>query len=242
MLRAGFAGLLCIFLSAGVAHAASFQVFTDRALFDAALAARSLSVTTDAFATSRDSAETITFDSGVASSIVNNAGSGPLANSNRIAVAAGASDGVYQNQIDSRNLLDGRLDTSNQHVQWVFPASIFAFGADFDLGFNPNPGTIANGGLRLFGRFEGNDARQTVDIDQIANGFRGFVGVLADNSFRELAFSTVETNRFQFFSVRNLSFGTENPVSAVPIPAPALLLLTAIAGLFGTSRIGRRRS
>jgi len=127
------------------------------------------------------------------------------------------SGGVYNDRASNEV-----ADANNPLLSFTAPG-ILAFGADWDLGPN-DPGT----GLTFLITFA--DLSTTTIVNAITNplpaGFVGFFGIVSDmaiNSIRLL--EGTQSGNFETFTMDNVR------VSAVPIPAALPLFLSAIAAL-----------
>ncbi|MGF1500175.1 MAG: VPLPA-CTERM sorting domain-containing protein [Paracoccaceae bacterium] len=196
------------------AGAAPFQVFTDRAAWEAAVGGAT--ITEDGFDNDIADADSITFDSGVVST--NSGGT-------RFLVDNMIDDGIYENAVDGDGAQASLL------ITWTFPEAIFAFGADWD-------DTTNAGILTVTGNFDGM-GDETVNFGSVlGDPGEGFLGIVGMGDFTQIAFGTALATEGEIFDADNLVFAAA-PDGVIPLPAGLVLMLTGL-GAFGALRATRR--
>jgi len=197
-----------LLLSAQLASAASFTIFTDRTAFETAVGG---GLTTETF---------------------NSAGSevsfgGSSTTFGQLTLSADATSTDY-NRIDTPPVLgevDGNGTTAvnfftkaNNNAAISFDAPVMAFGADF---FNFNDDTLRTQ-ISVLGELFSPEV--TVDYSL------SFFGVISDQAFSSVLFSGLEND---VFGMDNVSFSSS--ISVVPLPAALPLMAGALAimGFFG---------
>jgi hypothetical protein len=209
---AALVGVALAGLTAGSTAQAATTVFTDRALWQAAVDAANGITTTDTFSTDIAPADTITLSSGIVS-----ANSLP----GRLFLDNGVGSGSYRNNVDGRAL------SASETITWTFPIPIFAFGADF---FSVTAGTA-----QITASFSGSSETFNLGGELGASPgttVSGFIGFLGTSTITSLVFSSAILEN-DFFRIDNASFAT-------PIPIPAALPLFA-TGVAAVAYAGRRK-
>jgi hypothetical protein len=195
--------------------ASAFTVFTNRALWQAAVDAITGSVTTtDTFNTNIVPAQSIVLSSGIVST---NSFPPDVTSTNSV------SGGRFL------NATDGDATASSATVTWTFPSAVRAFGANF---FGATAGR-----LTLTGDFDGT-GNQTLPVNSTIGGENGFLGVIGDANFGSIVFGNA-TNANDNFSIDNASFATVSAPTGVPEPSTVAGLLFSGVGLL-VARRGRR--
>lgn len=135
----------------------------------------------------------------------------------------------------------GRDDTFDNTIIFDFGRQVTAFGADF---FGAND-------IMISGMFDG-QSRSFLLGD--LRGDDGFVGLTSSTAFSTITFSTDAGGFLPFgnptvsiqaknFSLDNLALGDAvagDPMSPVPLPASALMLLTALGGVGAMRKLRQR--
>ncbi|MEM9639687.1 MAG: PEP-CTERM sorting domain-containing protein [Pseudomonadota bacterium] len=193
---------------AGSASAATFDVFTDRTLFEAALSGP---ITVETF-------DEITEDISFAGGSTTVGGLTIIADD----------DGFFGNSIIDAPPVLSEIDGNGTTALNIFTSSVFdaalefaspvlAAGADF---FNFNDGQL---------RTEISILGETFTPDITGAGTLSFLGIISDTPFSRVDFNGVNNDVFGIDNVTSAE--TVAPPSVVPVPATLPLLLAGIAGL-----------
>jgi hypothetical protein len=182
------AAALALSLAAIPKAGAGLLTFTDRAAWEAALGAATL--TEDPFDNDIASALSITLDSGVVSTLSDNVGLS--FNDNRVQF------GEYIGAVDGDN------DNSSESTTWEFPFPIFALGADFS---EAQPSR-----LQISADFDGTGL-QTFLVNNTIGGIDGFLGFISTGTFSQVIFSDASSTPDAFL-VDNLAFAAAVPEPA----------------------------
>jgi hypothetical protein len=207
--------LTTTFVLSSVSSAEAFTTFTDRAAWQTAVNAIAGSVTTtDTFSNDIASAQAIILDSGIVS-----------VNSFPPAVGFGdnsVSSGVFLNATNT-NALD-----ASATITWTFPASVFAFGADF---FGTNIG-----GLNLTGNFDGT-GNQSLTVNNTIGAESGFLGIIGSANFSSIVFGNSGSG-LDVFSIGDASFAS----IAAGVPEPGMITgLMFLGGGLVVRSLAKRR-
>ena len=207
-----------IFVLSGVLvamPAQALQIFTDRALWEAAVSG---TITTDPFDNPIAAAVVINLDSGIVSTGTNGTDTQNVDN------------GLYQAAINT----DGDAPSFFDSITWTFPSAVYAFGADWGE-------TATAEGLLLIGDFDGT-GNITINFftELVDNGGTGFLGIIGNVPFNMITFETGgipdSADFSEAFYVDNVAF-----VAATQIPEPATLALLGL-GLAGLGFARRRKA
>ena len=194
---------------------AAVAVFTDRAAFEAALAARGASGATDGFGTDVAADDTIALANGVTSA---NGGG----NRNDLLGDNSVSDGALVNAVGGASLLSSGFN------DLIVPAGTLAFGADFD-GVTQDLPTDAAASL-LLTVLSGGTTTTFVLADLI--GDAGFFGVILEDGTIDAVNLSNNQGARNAFSLDDLTVA-----AATPVPVPAAFGLFA----FGAAALTRLR-
>ncbi len=206
---------LALTLTCGYASAATLSVFTDRALFEAALSG---------------TVETEDFE-GPDADIPFGASSATIG---KLTISADDNGSGMYNKVDTPPVfpeVDGNgsnalniftLDGSNASIAFEDP--VFAFGADF-FNFNDD-----------FLRTQIGVLGEVISPPSTDDNTLSFFGILSDTAFSQIDFLALDND---VFGVDNVTTADAPSITAVPVPASFPLLLLGLGGLL---LIGRRRS
>ncbi len=200
-------------LLSGVSPVSAYTIYTNRTAWEAAITANpSYKITTDTFSNPISSAQSITLDSGIVSTnSIPPTLPNPPYNNNSVNVV---NPGVYDNATQAST-----GNSASNTITWQFPASVWAFGADF---FSTNTDR-----LTLIGNFDGT-GNQTLVINNTIGGPDGFLGIVGTAEFSSVVFSN-NTTTVDSFRIDNASFATKvpepNTVAAFAILGGSLLLI-----------------
>ncbi len=204
---------------AGTANA--FTVYTNQANYDAALTAAGLTTTlTETFPNriqASNTGDSITFDSGIISSIINSS------NTNQNRVNGGAEE--FQGNL--------RDDPTNREITWTLPTMVDAFSLRIQ-------GASQGQNLAIRGLFNGSGGgEQTENLsDLFGNASYQFLGIVGMGTFDSFTFFDASpgsgSNAFNF-KVDDFSAATPSPTT---VPTPALL--PGLIG-FGMSIVRKRK-
>lgn len=171
----------------------AFSVFSTQADYDAALnTARLRTALSDPFDNKIDGDSTITFDSGVTSTLQNYGGGN-------------------DNRVGSKEYFGSAGRASGRETTWDFPFAINAFSFDIQG---------SNSGLAIKGLFDGSDqGSKTVVFDTVGDPNSGykFFGLIGDSTFNSFTFfdSTITTKP----NPNDFNFKVDDLTAAVPTPA-----------------------
>ncbi|MEL6207291.1 MAG: VPLPA-CTERM sorting domain-containing protein [Pseudomonadota bacterium] len=199
-----------LFASAGQAVAVTVTSLGD---FNAAIAGASTS--TETFDNDIPGGVSITFENGTTSTL--SGGSLQFA-----AFGNAVTGGVFQ------SVVDGDGNSRPLLLTLDFGAPVIGFGADFTSGVSLGVQVGDNGGIE----FSVDDGVTFFDLTDALGASEGFLGVVDPMA----PFQTVQFRSSSVFS-REGSFGIDNlvlahsDIAAVPVPASALLLASALGGL-----------
>jgi len=195
---------LAFFVLSCNAHATTTTVVTSLADFTAAVAGTT--ITTETFDNEIASAVSITFDTGVTSTLAG----GDLVDAinfgdNRV------DSGVYRGGVDGGGAVAALTTTFD------FTTPIVGFGGDF--GAISRLDVSIDGGTTFFDLFT-----ETGEVN-------GFFGLVSTTAFSSVQFSTQNSTSFEGFRIDNLVFA-----APVPVPAAVWLMGSALMGLVGVAR------
>jgi hypothetical protein len=198
-------------IAAGSAEA--FTVYTNRSAWEAAVG----SITTETFSTNIANASTITFANGIQST-----GIGGFEEN---AVEAG----TYSARVDT----SGEFPEDFNQIQWLFPAPVVAFGADWFT-------TATGSGLTVSGNFDGTGTQTISFRSTLGSPGDGFLGIVGSTPFTQVLFAeeTATSNNIveEVFQVDNLSTAT----TAAAVPEPTTMAGLGLASL-GLAAIRRKQ-
>jgi hypothetical protein len=199
-------------LSLPIRQADAVQIFTDRTQWEAAVTALGGSLTKDPFENDIASALSITFDSGVVSTLSDP--SGLDFSDNRV------EGGAYHSAVEGDSGYASRL------ITWEFPFPIFAVGMDFF--------EVTADRLQIDANFDGTGVQQ-FEVFSSIGGKNGFLGFIGTSAFSDLIFSD-SISLTDAFGGRNLAFAA----AVAAVPEPASFFLTGV-GLIAMSLLRIRR-
>lgn len=192
---------------AASASASTVTFFTDKASFDAATTG--VTFTTDDFSTDIAAAESITFSSGVTSTL----------RGGDITIAVTFGD----NQVGSSrysSVTDGGGSFGAETIDWLFPSAVTAIAFDYS--------DVDLGGLNIQ---VGGVTRDVVNSG-ISTFQDGFLGLVSTTALTSLTFGNSGSSSPDLFQLDNLQFGAAaSDPSVIPLPAALPLLLAGLGGL-----------
>ena len=212
-----------VLLTIVTSSANGFEVFTDRAAWESALAGTPIQ--TEHFDTTGNipNMPTITFAGGIVSEGV----SGVATN----LVVSDSLQSAYFGQIDTDG--DDPFTDYHDEIIWTFPEAIFAFGGDFTGEDVPET-------IQIYGNYDGS-GEVFVDLgDELPNFGIGFLGIIGETQFDSITYRS----RVDGFQTRLAqSFTVDAFATAVPSPcACRLLSVGAILVSLGLRRPAARHA
>ena len=206
---------LAAFAVLGPAQDARAALITVTSLTDFNAAIGAAPTTVDPFGTDITGGLSITFDSGVVSTLSGGLLTGAAQDNQVIG-------GQFVGEVDGDGM-DAPLV-----MTWTFPVSVIGFGIDFNTSGRLDAEIIGSG--------------QIVDIGNTIGGATGFFGLVdAVTPFSQVEFTVFDNSRNDEFTGDNLIFASAATAQAVPEPGTLALFGLGLAGLLVISGAGTLR-